>query len=99
MELVFRLLVAAFVVVAPSVLFVGLWRGLHALRDDRLVARMEEHATEPKRHTNLSPTSLLSVGTGSSSDRPSVVTCGSCGTPNPNGVTFCHECLSRLGRG
>ena len=93
MELAFRLLVAMFVVVAPSALFVGLWRGLHALRDDRLVARMEEHARESNSHARPTPASLLApVGT----EQSSVVPCGTCGTPNPDGVTFCHECLARL---
>ncbi|SEO68015.1 hypothetical protein SAMN04487948_104143 [Halogranum amylolyticum] len=97
MELAFRLLVAAFVIVAPSALFVGLWHGLHALRDDRLVARMEEHARESERRSTLTPASLLSpTGGESPTARPSLVDCGSCGTPNPDDVTFCHECLSKL---
>lgn len=96
MELAFRLLVAAFVVVAPSALFVGLWHGLHALRDDRLVARMEEHTRESERRSTPTPASLLPVGDGSPAARHSTVPCDSCGTPNPDGVTFCHECLSKL---
>jgi hypothetical protein len=97
MELAFRLLVAMFVIVAPSALFVGLWHGLHALRDDHLVARMEEHTREPNARTRRTPASLLApVGADSPADRANAVPCGTCGTPNPDGVTFCQECLSRL---
>lgn len=95
MELAFRLLVAVFVILAPSVLFVGLWRGLHALRDEHLIERMEEHARESNTRQHATPASILSGGVVSST-RPSVVACGTCGTANPDGVTFCHECLSRV---
>ncbi|EJN59203.1 zinc ribbon domain-containing protein [Halogranum rubrum] len=97
MELAFRLLVAVFVVVAPSLLFVGLWRGLHALRDDHLVARMEDHArTDDQRRSPALPF-VPPTGKRETTTRVSVVACGTCGTPNPDGVTFCHECLTRLG--
>lgn len=98
MELVFRVLVAVFVILAPSALFVGLWHGLHALRDDHLVARMKEQTRESDARPRATPASLLTPGgTDPSSGRSNVVSCGTCGSPNPDGVTFCHECLSRLG--
>lgn len=97
MELAFRLLVAVFVIVAPSVLFTGLWRGLHALRDDHLVARMEAHArTDDQRHSPAIPF-VPTAGKRESTTRVSVVACGACGTPNPDDVAFCYECLTRLG--
>lgn len=40
MELLFRVLVAAFVCIAPTVLFLGLWRGLHWMQDDELTERI-----------------------------------------------------------
>lgn len=39
-ELVFRLGSTAVLVVLPTILFLGLWRGLMALRDDVLVDRL-----------------------------------------------------------
>lgn len=42
MDVLFRVLVAAFVCVAPTVLFLGLWRGLHRMQDDKLVERIAD---------------------------------------------------------
>ena len=98
MELVFRLLVAAFVILAPSALFLGLWHGLHALRDDHLVDRMHAHTGTTSSPT-LSPTAFVpTVGGQSTSEGEFRVDCRVCGTPNPDDVTFCHECLSRISR-
>lgn len=43
MNLLFRVLVGAFVCVAPSVLFLGLWRGLKRMQDGELVERVADH--------------------------------------------------------
>lgn len=40
MEVWFRLAIAGFVVCAPTVLFLGLWRGLTRLRDDDLAGEV-----------------------------------------------------------
>lgn len=103
MELAFRLLIALFVVLAPTVLFLGLWHGLHALRDDRLIERMEQMQAQSgdsnqNEQAALHPATVLTGGeTGTAKQRqPNHVDCGTCGTPNPHEVTFCHECLGRL---
>ncbi|WP_224449232.1 DUF7577 domain-containing protein [Haloprofundus salilacus] len=93
MELLFRVLVAGFVVVAPSALFLGLWHGLHRLRDDRLVERLLDETDDQEPNAGggfvLTPTARRSHRSGS-------VACAACGTPNPRGVRFCHDCLSKL---
>ncbi|WP_224335017.1 zinc ribbon domain-containing protein [Haloprofundus halobius] len=93
MELLFRLLVAGFVIVAPSALFLGLWHGLHRLRDDRLVERLFDETDDAELSRGgrfvLTPTARRSRASGS-------VACAACGTPNPRGVRFCHDCLSKL---
>jgi hypothetical protein len=42
MDVLFRVLVAAFVCVAPTVLFLGLWRGLKRMQNDELVERIAD---------------------------------------------------------
>ncbi|SDM45856.1 hypothetical protein SAMN04487949_1731 [Halogranum gelatinilyticum] len=97
MELVFRLLVAGVLIVAPSLLFLGLWHGLHALRDDELIARMNRHTAGSFDDSPLVSDFLPTVDTDAIG-RESFVACGTCGTPNPDDVRFCHECLSPVGR-
>jgi hypothetical protein len=91
MEVLFRLAVAGFVVLAPSALFLGLWHGLHRLRDDTLVEQLLEETDEEETQNRfvLTPTAQRSRSRSS-------VACRSCGTPNPPGVRFCHDCLSKL---
>ncbi|WP_435076494.1 hypothetical protein [Halococcus sp. AFM35] len=43
MNLVFRVLVGAFVCVAPSLLFLGLWHGLQRMQDGEFVERVAGH--------------------------------------------------------
>ncbi|WP_049996713.1 hypothetical protein [Halococcus sediminicola] len=43
MNLLFRVLVGAFVCVAPSLLFLGLWHGLQRMQDGEFVERVAGH--------------------------------------------------------
>lgn len=43
MNLFFRVLVGAFVCVAPSLLFLGLWHGLRRMQDGEFVERVAGH--------------------------------------------------------
>ncbi|WP_101294787.1 DUF7577 domain-containing protein [Halegenticoccus soli] len=95
MELVFRLAVAAFVIVAPSALFLGLWRGLHALRDDRLIERMAAETGTRPADLVPNPARLLPDGERGPNGTDLAI-CAACGAPNPADVTFCHDCLSRV---
>ncbi|KTG08504.1 hypothetical protein AUR64_17645 [Haloprofundus marisrubri] len=92
MELLFRLLVAGFVIVAPSALFLGLWHGLHKLRDDRLIERMLDETDDEFGHRSR----FMLTPTAQRSRRSSAIACRACGTPNPRNVRFCHDCLSKL---
>ena len=43
METLFRVLVGAFVCVAPTALFIGFWRGLQRMQNGELVERVADH--------------------------------------------------------
>jgi hypothetical protein len=104
LELAFRVVVTLFAIAAPTLLFLGLWRGLDAMRDDELIERARQRAeatdqspggsewpTDPLPHTGQSPLKAA--------NSTRVVTCETCGTPNMQDATYCQECLSELGGG
>ena len=62
MDVRLRVLLALLLIIAPSVLFVLLYRGLVRLQDQELIARLAEAG-------HLDPDSLERVGTGSHGDR------------------------------
>jgi len=85
-----RVAAGLFVIVAPTLLFLALWRGLQAMADDELVRRAKARAdeTEP---------SGVAVGVTPLPDPPtSPVPCPTCGTPNRAGTSYCKQCLSPL---
>ncbi|MFC6824600.1 zinc ribbon domain-containing protein [Halopelagius fulvigenes] len=95
-EVVFRLLVAAFCVVAPSVLFVGLVRGLDKLRDDRLVEQVLERMDDDDA---TAPTYRRAPFTAAVSDggrTAETAGCDVCGASNPPYASYCGACLSAL---
>ncbi len=82
------LLVALAVSLAPTVLFLGLWRGLTRLRENAL-----------QRHGDASDLGQP-AGSRASSSTPSTdsspATCPDCGTDNDGYATFCVACLRKL---
>jgi hypothetical protein len=91
----FRLLVAAFCIVAPSLLFVGFVRVLDRMRDDDLVNRVMERLDEQPSGAP-GPAAVL---TGGAVDGPSgsdLVTCSNCGLPNAGYAGYCGNCLKKL---
>lgn len=98
MDVLFRLLVAAFVVVAPSVLFVLFYRGLVRMRDEDLVTRVLDRMDETGTGRR-DPASVLTGGVFDPTSRrdADAVACGRCGAPNPPYTTYCGTCLERLG--
>lgn len=90
-ELAFRVAAGLFVIVAPTLLFLGLWRGLEAMKDEELVERVEE--TE-EFSVSRSPTSIASSVLPDGDAE--TTTCQSCGTPNLGDATYCQECLGKL---
>mgnify|MGYP000173940181 CR=1 FL=1 len=87
-ELALRVAAGLFVIVAPTLLFLGLWRGLELLQDDDLVERVRDGEFDSP-STGMTP----SVFPDSGGDTR---TCQSCGTPNLADARFCQECLGKL---
>lgn len=85
-ELVLAARVAAglFVIVAPTLLFLALWRGLQAMADDELVERARQRAAEE------------TPGTAAADSPSKPVACPACGAGNSDGVAYCRQCLSPL---
>jgi len=86
-ELLFRALVALFVVVTPSLMCIGLYRGLLRMRDDELVARLlvqaeREHGDDIDRYLHDADGDAALATT----------TCGSCGTTVRRRLNFCWQC-------
>jgi hypothetical protein len=82
-----RVAVGLFVIVAPTLLFLALWRGLQAMQDDELVRRVRERADamdDPAGFGSPVPTST------------STVPCPECGAGNRRGTAYCKQCLSSL---
>jgi hypothetical protein len=99
MEIVFRLAVAALVIVMPTILFVGFYRGMLMLRDDRLIERVYDG--HRRRGGSLAPTEFVPDRAAPERGTPDLaavegVPCPDCGTPNPRDVTFCQSCLEKL---
>ena len=99
-ELALRVIAGLFVIVAPTLLFLGLWRGLEAMRDDELIQQVHQRAEmrdQPStRHTLSADTLLDDESSPLSETSLSVVTCDTCGTPNIQDATYCQECLTEL---
>ncbi|MBS8120178.1 hypothetical protein [Haloferax volcanii] len=96
METEFRLLVAGFCIVAPSLLFVGFVRLLDAMREDALVERVLDGVDEGDGPTGtaLDPTMFLRSA-GERSRRRTAV-CRECGAPNATDGGRCGPCGAGL---
>lgn len=95
-EVVFRLLVAAFCVVAPSVLFVGLVRGLDKLRNDRLVEQVLERMDDDDPTASTYRRAPFTAAVSDGGRAAGTDECGVCGAPNPAYASYCGACLSAL---
>ncbi|WP_122088085.1 hypothetical protein [Halalkalicoccus subterraneus] len=94
LELAVRLAVAAFVVVTPTLMFLGLVRLLNRLRDEDLIYRLmtEEELREVERSHSLA--GFVEEVTGTA---PGTTRCPDCGGLNAAGMDSCVECGQRLG--
>lgn len=88
LELAARVLAGLFVIVTPTLLFLGLWHGLQSMQDDTLVQRVRQR-------TEATQESGLLLGPTAPTDSP-VVTCPACGAGNRDGVAYCRQCRSPL---
>lgn len=100
-ETVFRVLVGMVLTVAPTILFLGLWRGLVALRNDDLVNRTMsgEFGTIPNPPISAIMFGSNAIGrepTPMSGARAEQVRCPSCEESNTNYAEFCRNCLEKL---
>ncbi|WP_226041684.1 zinc ribbon domain-containing protein [Natrinema sp. DC36] len=94
-----RLAVAAFVMIAPTLCFLGLVRGLERLRDDDLInewarTRGRDGAHDLTEHDDV--LAVLANEMGVEANGSSTVRCPACGASNRVGVTYCHGCQNRL---
>lgn len=93
-----RLTLAAFVMIAPTLCFLGLTRGLERLRDDDLInewARTHGHAEhDVTDHDDIF--AALANERGVDAGDSSSVRCAVCGTRNQADVTYCHGCQHQL---
>lgn len=95
--LVGRLAVALFVMVAPTLCFLGLLRGLERLRDDDLITEWaRSRGVERDVTAQDDVLAVLAGEAGIDADGSSTVPCPACGTPNRPGMTFCRGCQNRL---
>lgn len=94
LELAFRLAVAAFVIVTPTLMFLGLVRLLHRLRDDDLIYRLmtDEELRSVERSHSLAGFVEEVIGT-----TPGATRCPDCGGLNAAGTKSCVECGARMG--
>ncbi|SEV87575.1 DUF7577 domain-containing protein [Natrinema salifodinae] len=94
-----RLAVAAFVMIAPTLCFLGLVRGLERLRDDDLIdewarTRGDDRADDVAARDDV--LAVLANELGVEAEGASVVRCSACGTLNRSGMRYCHGCQHRL---
>jgi hypothetical protein len=101
-ELAFRVVTTLFVVVAPTLLFLGLWRGLQAMRDDELIEQMRATGVMDDPQGDSAPVFVDGLSgevdglSGGVEREGETIVCDACGTANVTGVTFCWNCLQDL---
>ncbi|WP_324755802.1 zinc ribbon domain-containing protein [Haloarcula montana] len=98
-ELALRVAAGLFVIVAPTVLFLGLWHGLEAMRDDELVQRAKQRAETMDTDGgawNVDSASVRAAATRADPVPDETVACDNCGTYNCEDVTYCRDCLSDI---
>lgn len=88
LELAARMIAVLIIIITPSLLFLGLWRGLMAMRDDELVQRVQERA-EASDEMGMALSAIPQPDS-------STIACPNCGTGNRSGVARCKQCLSPL---
>ena len=92
-----RLAMAAFVMIAPTILFLGLVRGLEKLRNDAfLVEWARKQNADPDELVNDDVLAVVARGAGIDADESALGRCPNCGVSNRSDVAYCRECLSRL---
>ncbi|WP_222918864.1 zinc ribbon domain-containing protein [Natrinema sp. SYSU A 869] len=93
-----RLAVAAFVMIAPTLCFLGLVRGLERLRDDDIINEWAQRRGGEGPHDDIDHDVLavLADEMGVEAADSSTVRCPACGAPNRPGMAYCRGCQNRL---
>lgn len=97
MSLALRLLVACFVISMPTVLFLGLVRGLEKLRDDA----PQDVSNAAAKALDKGPIRADGNGSGAADDPVPAAdsfVCSTCGESNMTGARYCQSCLGELNR-
>ena len=100
-ELALRVAAGLFVIVTPTILFLGLWNWLESMRDDELIQRAHDRAKAMEKTDSgawrLDAAAMRAAATG---DRipDGMTACASCGAHNRTEMTYCQECLGKLAK-
>jgi hypothetical protein len=111
MDLALRLLIACFVITAPTLLFLGLMRALEKIRDEALLLALAERDDAPEDVSSAAAEALDrgpiradgrgSGGADGATDPVPVAdrfACSTCGASNMVGAKYCQDCLGELNR-
>lgn len=103
MDLAYRLLIYFVAMIGPTVLFLGLMRGLEWLRDDALLLSIAESDTADPEVSNAAARAVgrapvLADGGRTETDAsdPESAVCSSCGESNRTGSRHCRTCVGEL---
>jgi hypothetical protein len=101
-----EMLLTGVMVLMPTIMFIGFYRGLLALRDDDLVNQLMLHdGVQPPENRVMAEAMGLEQYYEERADRsaaspaelaPGTVRCRHCSAANPDHVDFCATCLRRL---
>lgn len=94
-ELAFRVAVGSFVILAPTLLFLGLWKGLMRLRDEALIERVRRMEGHGSPSPATSPVTASAAG-AIDENQQTGVDCEACGASNLGGMRYCRECFGTL---
>lgn len=94
-ELAFRIGVTVFVIVAPTLTFLGFWRILMKMRDGEFVARALSHEQVDDEWSPDGFDFSTFLGAGPAAGH-SGTGCPHCGSEYPPEARFCAGCLGRL---
>ncbi|NUE03095.1 hypothetical protein HUB97_11420 [Halorubraceae archaeon YAN] len=75
-EMVFRLLAAAVLIVAPTLLFLGFWHGMQYLRNEQLIEQLYGDTSEPVRPPQFDFSVLFSTNGTHDTEASACVYCG-----------------------
>jgi hypothetical protein len=100
-ELALRVAAGLFVIVTPTLLFLGLWNWLESMRDDELIQRAHRRAKHMEQTESgswrLDAAAMTAAATGNRIP-DGMTSCASCGAHNRTDMTYCQECLGKLSK-